>query len=908
MELNKSRRKEGNSAKREAAHSIRFAGKDHHQPNPSGARRISQNRARAAADAYEARGEYEAALAALQHIPKTEAQRARLLRKISEEPAVLIEQTNTLVMHDTLQREALSRPIYHAYAALMIDSAATPQGIPANMWAESLFESIYTFLRTIGHLQNRCGDPIFGLRIIAQHKPKTPPTLSIALLVRTTAESGDEAHSELLELWSMLLHILPGNARQYFYCPVFDEHELTCLLRPFRAGHIAMITRRESIEDGEIVYHPFRPGNLDLHRLCMALLHHGKPAMLSVHLLPTTLMAWEQQTVRSPASDDIAIEGTIIRSDAADPFTRDLQSVEFGAKTEFAEWLLRGTADNTFAMQVYVASADKTTRLLAEQVATHLFGSSANTPFGGGSRVLYPRQEQSLTLLRNLDTLDIEQCMGEVSASPRLRHLFGEQEAVLAFRLPVPGNRGIPGLRMLEVKPALPPRNLPLTGIMLGRSVVRVGGSFQRITQSTDDRRRHTYVVGKTGTGKSTLMRVMAMQDIEQGHGICVIDPHGDLVEDILLRIPASRAQDVIIFDPADPAFPIGLNLLEHQNEQEKHIIVNEFIGLLKMLYDPHNMAVVGPRFQHNVRNAMLTAMSVPGSTLIEVVRVLTDSKYVRHMLPHVTDPIVRLYWEEQIANTADFHKSEVLDYIVSKFSNFVGDQRVRNIIGQSKTTMDMRALMDERKILLVNLSKGKMGPESAQFLGLLLVQRLLIAALGRANTTADNRPDFMLYVDEFQNFATPMFSTMLSEGRKYGLVITVANQYLSQLAQGTREAVMGNVGTFISFRVGLQDALVLAQEMQPVFQADDLINLPRYTTAVKLLLDGIAGDPFAMTTLPDWSLPDPRRAARIRRTSQKTYGRPEADVTKEILTRMLPPKDDALKSKEQMKRILGKL
>jgi hypothetical protein len=303
-------------------------------------------------------------------------------------------------------------------------------------------------------------------------------------------------------------------------------------------------------------------------------------------------------------------------------------------------------------------------------------------------------------------------------------------------------------------------------------------------------------------------------------------------------------------------------------------------------MYDPDQQGIVGPRFQHNVRNAMLTVMSVEGSTLIEVVRALTSQKFVREMLPHVTDPLVRSYWEDQIANTSDFHKSEVLDYIVSKFNRFVGDTRIRNIIGQRHTTLDFRQIMDRRQILLVNLSKGKIGPESAQFLGLLLVQRLLMTALSRADVLVSERPDFYLYVDEFQNFATDLFATVLSEGRKYGLAVTMANQYLTQLNRDTREAIFGNVGSIVAFRLGMQDAAMLAPEMYPVFDGEDLVNLPKFTASVKLLVDGVAARPFTMRTVPDTRAPRRAQAEAIREMSRQLYGRDAAAVAADVVQR----------------------
>lgn len=421
---------------------------------------------------------------------------------------------------------------------------------------------------------------------------------------------------------------------------------------------------------------------------------------------------------------------------------------------------------------------------------------------------------------------------------------------------------------------------------MLGESIVRVSGAPLWIAQALDDRRRHAYVVGKTGTGKSTLLKYMALQDIEAGRGVCVVDPHGDLVEEILAAIPAHRVNDVILFDPSDEERPIGLNLLQARTEAQKHRIVNEFIGLLVRMYDPGQSGIVGPRFQHNVRNAMLTVMALQDSTLIEVVRALTDKSYVQELLPHVKDPLVRNYWNNQIANTSDFHKSEILDYIVSKFSRFVGDQLVRNIVGQRETTIDFREMMDRQQVLLVNLSKGKIGPENAQFLGLLLVQSLLITALSRADVAPESRPDFFLYVDEFQNFATDLFSTVLSEGRKYGVAVTMANQYLTQLSHSIREAIFGNVGSIVSFRLGNQDAAALAPELYPVFEVDDLLNLPKFTACVKLLVDGLASRPFTMRTVLDSRPPSHERAETIRELSRQGYGREVEKVGADVMAR----------------------
>ncbi|KKQ35370.1 MAG: hypothetical protein US51_C0007G0005, partial [Microgenomates group bacterium GW2011_GWA2_37_6] len=289
--------------------------------------------------------------------------------------------------------------------------------------------------------------------------------------------------------------------------------------------------------------------------------------------------------------------------------------------------------------------------------------------------------------------------------------------------------------------------NIPTTGLYLGKSTYR--GLSRDVFIERDDRRRHMYIIGKTGTGKTEFLKQMIIQDIRNGEGVGVVDPHGDLIEDILQMVPPERSEDVILFDPSDTARPMGLNMLEASTEEEKHYVVSSIVGLMYKLYDPNKTGIIGPRFEHAIRNAMLTVMSKPGSTFIEVVRVLTDANFVQELLPYVQDPIVRRYWTDQIAQTSDFHKSEVLDYIVSKFGRFVTNKTMRNIIGQSESAFNMREIMDNQKILLINLSKGKIGEENSSFLGLILVPKILIAAMSRQSMQMDQRKDFFLYVDE---------------------------------------------------------------------------------------------------------------------------------------------------------------
>lgn len=443
-------------------------------------------------------------------------------------------------------------------------------------------------------------------------------------------------------------------------------------------------------------------------------------------------------------------------------------------------------------------------------------------------------------------------------------------------------------IHWVNAKRAPAPSQIPQSGMYIGKSKYR--GVERPIFVSEDDRRRHTYIIGKTGTGKSQLLEEMIIQDIEAGKGVGVIDPHGELIMGVLKRIPPSRAEDVIYFDPADTERPLGLNMLEAYTEEQKHFVVTSIVGLMYKLYDPQKTGIIGPRFEHAVRNAMLTVMSEPGNTFIEVVRVLTDSAFVQELLPKVKDPIIRRYWTDQIAQTSDFHKSEVLDYIVSKFGRFVTNKLMRNIIGQSESSFNFRKVMDEGKILLCNLSKGTLGEENSNFLGLILVPRILISALSRQDVPEDKRRDFFLYVDEFQNFATPDFAQILSEARKYRLSLTVANQFIGQMEEEVKNAVFGNVGTVVAFRVGVTDANYLQHEFQPTFTETDLINVEKFNAYVKTIVQNEPVKPFSVDLSKNMSEVKAKQNTQIARAivqlSRLKYGRSRELIEAEISQR----------------------
>ncbi len=466
------------------------------------------------------------------------------------------------------------------------------------------------------------------------------------------------------------------------------------------------------------------------------------------------------------------------------------------------------------------------------------------------------------------------------------KSLLNSEELATIFHFP---NKQVetPHIHWLTAKSAPAPAQIPQEGLYLGKSVYR--GLSRNIYISDKDRARHMYIIGKTGTGKSEFLMDMILQDIKAGKGVCFIDPH-DSVEKLLEYIPPERAEDVIYFDPSDTDRPMGLNMLEARTEEEKQFVASSIINLMYKLYDPHKTGIIGPRFEHAIRNAMMTVMSEPGATFIEIVRVITDQKYLQELLPKVEDPIVRRYWTDQIAQTSDFHKSEVLDYIVSKFGRFITDKMMRNIIGQSESAFNFRNVMDEGKILLINLAKGRIGEENSAFLGLILVPKILVAAMSRQDIPEAQRRDFNLYVDEFQNFATPDFATILSEARKYHLNLTVANQFIGQIEEEVKNAVFGNVGTMISFRVGVQDANFLQHEFTPTFSEADLTNVERYHTFIKTIVDNEPMPPFSMDLTRDVEeerkLANPKLAEMIKKLSRLKYGKDKTILEVEIAKR----------------------
>lgn len=458
----------------------------------------------------------------------------------------------------------------------------------------------------------------------------------------------------------------------------------------------------------------------------------------------------------------------------------------------------------------------------------------------------------------------------------------------LATLFHFPDQRNIPTsqLERQASKQVDAPRNIPEQGMLLGYNLFR--GAKKPIRLTLSDRQRHVYVVGQTGTGKSTFLENLALQDMLNGDGFAFVDPHGDTVEKLLAMVPRERTEDVIYFNPSDMDYPMGLNLFEFDLPEQKDFLIQEAINMLYKLYDPLHQGIIGPRYEHWFRMAALTLMSDPGgSTFIDIPKVFTDNKYMKQKLKYVTDHTVLDFWNKEMAQTSDYHKSEVLGWFVSKFGAFMANEMMRNIIGQTESSFDLRDIMDNKKILLVNLSKGRVGELNSKLLGMIFVMKFQAAAMSRASIPESERKDFCLYVDEFQNFSTDSFATILSEARKYHLNLVVANQFTTQLTDEIRDAVFGNIGTIIAFRIGQNDVEALTRYFQPLFDGDDLLRVPNWNAIVRTLISGIPTQPFSMAGLPPLGTPNENLGQALKQLSAAKYGRPRAKVDKEIADRL---------------------
>jgi hypothetical protein len=467
------------------------------------------------------------------------------------------------------------------------------------------------------------------------------------------------------------------------------------------------------------------------------------------------------------------------------------------------------------------------------------------------------------------------------------KSILNSVELATLFHFPDQNNIPTSQLTRQESKQVDGPRNVPDEGLLLGYNVFR--GAKKPIRLSLSDRQRHMYVVGQTGVGKSVFLENLALQDMLSGNGFAFVDPHGDTVEKLLSMVPKERTEDLIYFSPAEMDYPMGLNLFEFHNPDQKDFLIQEALNMLYKLYDPQHQGIMGPRYEHLFRMAALTIMADPeGGTFVDIPKLFRDSKYVEQKLKHVTDLNVIEFWTKEMpASQRSNDFGEVVSWFVSKFGAFLSNEMMRNIIGQTKSAFDLRDVMDNKKILLVNLSKGRTGELNSKLLGMIFVMKFQAAAMSRSDIPEKDRVDFSLYVDEFQNFSTDSFATIMSEARKYHLNLIVANQFTTQLTDEIRDAVFGNMGTIVSFRIGQNDVESLSSYFQPVFDGDDLLRVPNYNTIVRTLIGGVPTQPFSMATLPPLGSPNERLGDALKQLSAAKYGLPRATVEKDIFARM---------------------
>ena len=474
------------------------------------------------------------------------------------------------------------------------------------------------------------------------------------------------------------------------------------------------------------------------------------------------------------------------------------------------------------------------------------------------------------------------------------RTVLSTEEIASVYHFPHSKYNRVPEIRWQNFKIVKAPTNISATeGVLIGENVFR--GVRRPVRIKTEDRFRHFYVIGQTGTGKTSVLQVMARQDLANGDGLAVVDPHGDLANDLMPFVPRSRVDDVVYFNPGDLDRPMGLNLLEANSPEEKEMVTQDALNIMVKMYGNE---IFGPRIQDYFRNGVLTLMDWPdGGALTDIVRLFTDTGFQQARVGTLKNPVVKTWWTHTFANMGEREKAEMIPYFAAKFGPFITNAMMRNVIGQTKSSFDVFDCMDKRKVLLINLSKGILGDQNSQLLGLIVVSKIQMAAMRRQKQEKAARKDFFLYIDEFQNYVTDAIESILSEARKYRLGMVVAHQYLGQLQKSDaltkstvnlKDAIFGNVGTVMSYKIGPEDGEFLEKQMSPNFSRDDLVNMDKFKAVMKLAVDGQPTPAFSVTPCnPYLDKGDPKLAKAVRELSRLKFGRPKEFVEREIIFRI---------------------
>lgn len=709
--------------------------------------------------------------------------------------------------------------------------------------------------------------------------------------------------------------------------------EIRTALRPFDPKHLVSITRRcawhrlDSISERSTgssigftpknakpemgaehlrVFHvfpyvcPFSPSNT-LFRL---LLTQSAPVLLSCRLQPTALQSVEQEFLEQQAFlcekyAQVAIGGATEDLSPLRPTLRD----QARAHQRLLLRMLYELKDAAALLTVELASPAPIPQSVIDTCGhslTQPAGMVASGKDGNGERFLsggYEAFELStdpvaLSCFQNLD-IHLPSCPEAPTGGQRLPYLFDASQAAMALRFPPASDEPPPGVDMRRWRLLPPPSNLPDAGLHVAKSVA--GGAPQPINISAEDRLRHIYIVGQTGTGKTTMLQTMIQSDIRAGQGLCVIDPHGDLFKKVLSCIPKDRLDDVVILDPSDMAFPVGLNVLACRDETDRHCVVQNMVGIIQRLleddYGAEASRMSGPIFYQHMRMNLMLVMSDPGrpGTLLDFYRVFMEKNYWKQWVPpKLSDPQLDMWVNNSLPNIGyDKMSSDGFpfgQYYSSKFEEFVFDPRLRNILGQRRSTVDVRKIMDSGKILLVNLAKGELSAVASRFLGMLVLAEIQRAAMSRVDTPMEKRRLFSVYVDEFQHLATLNFVSMLSEGRKFGLGLVLANQFIGQVEERRIvNSIFGNVGTLICFRLGQVDAEFVERYVKPAFSQSDLTNLPNWISTMSTLVGGQTVQPFSVETTLMHTPINQQQIDDVRKRSRDQYAHPRAIVETDL-------------------------
>lgn len=796
-------------------------------------------------------------------------------------------------------------------------------------------EKLDDYERFAKGLLNRQMDVIYGLHERSEDfsvelcylfSPNTPYRIEIYFLVRVLGRQREVAQVQADELERYLLRLLIVNNTYHEFAPINEEKDLRHLVAPFPISYVAEILRRDDLISLDAVRRPTarkmgfgtwaadRPvaehrnqavyyvfpflGTLDnLERLCRILLMQVHPCLLSIGLRP----------YRLTEKDEAELEECIRRCEKYSQLTL------FGnGRPEEVETFLRSQAaalyrhcareylqlqDAAFLLKIQVGSSHpfgaELPAMLGASITEHAgqpnpaFHDAVESSLAGGFQVYRPLtiQEKAIAVA-NMTNMAFTPWIRE-AAPPGLEHwryLMDIGQAAAAFRLPLPVTGEFPGINTIMYHPKAAPADLPEDGLLIGEHDFL--GGCRRVYFQQRDRRRHAYAVGQTGTGKSTLFLQMLLQDIQAGRGVGLIDPHGELLEEVLACIPRSRWSEVVYVDPQDYERPVGLNMLQYRTVFEKDFCVNYLIEIFDRLYDLNQTG--GPIFEMYMRNALQLLLDQPApfqATILDVPRLFQDYSFRQELIGKCTNRYVFNFWvNEASCAERDMSINNIAPYITSKLCRFVYNDLMRSILGQPETTINFREVLDKGQILLVDLRKGILGETNSHFLGMIIVGQIFSAALSRTEVEDKSvLPDFYLYVDEFHNLATPTFINILSEARKYRLAVTLTNQYISQLPRFIIDGILGNVGTLISFRVGPPDAELISQALGGAVTVKDLLGLSNWHTYVKLLSGGNVSAPFDMRTLLPEKGQEPDAPNTVRQLSRERYGRDRQEVEARI-------------------------